>query len=466
MLRKRQHVRKAQAAVSRIRGWDASKVYIQRQLRPDTRKDDQTLIIILCTHVLRCLQGNISIKNKNYILKWLQDSTTNEIHCATHEFLFEIFKGPPLTLTSKFSILVQMDESVYRMAEYGLEDTDLKKTQLNIAKDRAVFNATPDPKQVAEYLRGTKSSGLKAVLRNEFEKIGRARITLGQIAEELREYRAKNIVGKAEPAGGWGDLKDADTNKKIICTGRGEYNLEVRRCVAAAKIKKSGKACKNYLVAIVTKMNIENKEKQQEMIIEKAKKREKELAMIKPEGAMMKGKVKIFADALKLSGDSGSWSSETLATKIDAETGRQLCQEAFAAKREEREAKSMMISVKESEGILQRFGPAARCHKKEKKSQGSLSRDCGSNQRGREKCEGQRQKTNEGIDTPRYSQSPEAPGGVDWAVLQTSILGQAIVLDLEKNAARRLSFAKALAPTNSPLAELSIPPTTSSKGAV
>eukprot|EP00808_Paulinella_micropora_P029508 g42310.t1 len=52
------------------------------------------------------------------------------------------------------------------------------------------------------------------------------------------------------------------------------------------------------------------------------------------------------------------------------------------------------------------------------------------------------------------------------AVLQTSILGQAIVLDLEKNAARRLSFAKALAPTNSPLAELSIPPTTSSKGAV
>eukprot|EP00808_Paulinella_micropora_P020259 g16807.t1 len=193
-----------------------------------------------------------------------------------------------------------------------------KKTQLNIAKDPAVFNATPDPKQVAEYLRGTKSSGLKAVLRNEFEKIGRARITLGQIAEELREYRAKNIVGKAEPAGGWGDLKDPDTNKKIICTSRGEYNLEVRRCVAAAKIKKSGKACKNYLVAILTKMKIENKEKQQEKIIEKAKKREKELAMIKPEGAMMKGKVKIFADALKLSGDSGSWSSETLATKIDA----------------------------------------------------------------------------------------------------------------------------------------------------
>eukprot|EP00808_Paulinella_micropora_P019305 g20203.t1 len=179
----------------------------------------------------------------------------------------------------------------------------------------------PDPKQIAEYLRGTKSSGsLKAVLRNEFEKIGRARITLGQIAEELREYRAKNIVGKAEHAGGWGDLKDPDTNKKIICTSRGEYNLEERRCVAAAKIKKSGKACKNYLVAIVTKMKIENKEKQQEKIIEKAKKREKELAMIKPEGAMMKGKVKIFADALKLSGDSGSWSSETLPTKIDAVT--------------------------------------------------------------------------------------------------------------------------------------------------
>eukprot|EP00808_Paulinella_micropora_P010349 g48283.t1 len=146
------------------------------------------------------------------------------------------------------------------MSEYGLEDiTDFKKTQLNVAKDPAVFNVTPDPKQVAEYLRGTKSSGLKAVLRNEFEKIGRARITLGQIAEELREYRAKNIVGKAEPAGGWGDLKDPDTNKKIICTSRGEYNLEVRRCVAAAKIKKSGKACKNYLVAIVTKMKIENK---------------------------------------------------------------------------------------------------------------------------------------------------------------------------------------------------------------
>eukprot|EP00808_Paulinella_micropora_P026914 g54242.t1 len=65
-----------------------------------------------------------------------------------------------------------------------------------------------------------------AVLRNEFEKICRARITLGRIAEELREYRAKNIVGKAEPAGGWGDLKDPDTNKKIICTSRGEYNLE------------------------------------------------------------------------------------------------------------------------------------------------------------------------------------------------------------------------------------------------
>eukprot|EP00808_Paulinella_micropora_P002271 g45296.t1 len=233
------------------------------------------------------------------------------------------------------------------MAEYGLEDiTDLKKNSAEHRERPGSFQATPDPKQVAEYLRGTKSSGLKAVLRNEFEKIGRARITLGQIAEELREYRAKNIVGKAEPAGGWGDLKDPDTNKKIICTSRGEYNLEVRRCVAAAKIKKSGKACKNYLVAIVTKMKIENKEKQQEKIIEKAKKREKELAMIKPEGAMMKGKVKIFADALKLSGDSGSWSSETLATKIDAETGRQLCQEAFAAKREQREAKSMMISVK------------------------------------------------------------------------------------------------------------------------
>eukprot|EP00808_Paulinella_micropora_P021879 g8378.t1 len=216
-----------------------------------------------------------------------------------------------------------------------------KKTQLNVGKDPAVFNATPDPKQVAEYLRGTKSSGLKAVLRNEFEKIGRARIILGQIAEELREYRAKNIVGKAEPA---------DTNKKIICTSRGEYNLEVRRCVAAAKIKKSGKACKNYLVANVTKMKMENKEKQQEKIIEKETK--KELAMIKSEGARMKGKVKIFADALKLSVEPGSWSSETLATKIDAETGRQLCQEAFAAKREEREAKSMMISVKESEGIL------------------------------------------------------------------------------------------------------------------
>eukprot|EP00808_Paulinella_micropora_P014933 g33273.t1 len=113
-----------------------------------------------------------------------------------------------------------------------------KKTQLNIAKDPAVFNATPDPKQVAEYLRGTKSSGLKA---RSCESIG-------------EEHRRQGGAGR------WmGRLKDPDTNKKIICTSRGEYNLEVRRCVAAAKIKKSGKACKNYLVAIVTKMKIENK---------------------------------------------------------------------------------------------------------------------------------------------------------------------------------------------------------------
>eukprot|EP00808_Paulinella_micropora_P011148 g8758.t1 len=70
-----------------------------------------------------------------------------------------------------------------------------------------------------------------------------------------------------------------------------------------------------------------------------------------------------------------------------------------------------------------------------------------------------------------------------WAVLRTSILGQAIVLDLGQTVNKHdhqprcppfraskscetTEFAKALGPTNSPLAELSIPPTTSSKGAV
>eukprot|EP00808_Paulinella_micropora_P000123 g51730.t1 len=44
-----------------------------------------------------------------------------------------------------------------------------------VAKDPYALSAKPDPARVAAFLVGTKSSGLNTALRNEFDKIDRAR---------------------------------------------------------------------------------------------------------------------------------------------------------------------------------------------------------------------------------------------------------------------------------------------------
>eukprot|EP00808_Paulinella_micropora_P002847 g44769.t1 len=82
--------------------------------------------------------------------------------------------------------------------------------------------------------------------------------------------------------------------------------------------------------------------------------------MIEPTGQVMRCKVKLFAESLQLKGDPSDWSEEALGSKLDADTGRRLCKEAFAAKREERESKSLLVSVEESDAILARFGVPAR----------------------------------------------------------------------------------------------------------
>eukprot|EP00808_Paulinella_micropora_P016947 g38460.t1 len=231
------------------------------------------------------------------------------------------------------------------MPNYPLEDiTDLKKTQLDIAQDPYVLSVKPEPAKVVTFLVNTKSGGLKAVLRNEFDKIVRGRVTLQQIQEELKVLRAQNVVGKGEPAMGW-KLQDPETAKKNRMPEQGRIQLG----------------------AIVAKMKTEKQAKQEHKMQEKALKREKNLEMLKPSGDLMSSKVALFKEALKLEGDPSEWSSEVLATKLDAGTGRRLCEEAFAAKREEREARSLMISAKESAEILRRFGAGARKSEKKKK---------------------------------------------------------------------------------------------------
>eukprot|EP00808_Paulinella_micropora_P000124 g51731.t1 len=74
--------------------------------------------------------------------------------------------------------------------------------------------------------------------------------------------------------------------------------------------------------------------------------------MIRLQGEVMRSKVKTFAAALKLEGDPASWSKEILATNVDEATGRKLCQDAFAAQRKDREDKSLMISVNESDRLV------------------------------------------------------------------------------------------------------------------
>eukprot|EP00808_Paulinella_micropora_P029683 g83427.t1 len=231
------------------------------------------------------------------------------------------------------------------MPNYPLEDiTDLKKTQLDIAQDPYVLSVKPEPAKVVTFLVNTKSGGLKAVLRNEFDKIVRGRVTLQQIQEELKVLREQNVVGKGEPAMGW-KLQDPETAKKNRMPEQGRIQLG----------------------AIVAKMKTEKQAKQEHKMQEKALKREKNLEMLKPSGDLMSSKVALFKEALKLEGDPSEWSSEVLATKLDAGTGRRLCEEAFAAKREEREARSLMISAKESAEILRRFGAGARKSEKKKK---------------------------------------------------------------------------------------------------
>eukprot|EP00808_Paulinella_micropora_P004484 g44379.t1 len=86
------------------------------------------------------------------------------------------------------------------MPNYPLEDTtDLKKTQMDMAKDPYVLSAKPDPARVAAFL---------------FNKIDRARITLVQVTDQLVKLREKNIVGKGEPGQGW-IVNDPETGKTM-----------------------------------------------------------------------------------------------------------------------------------------------------------------------------------------------------------------------------------------------------------
>eukprot|EP00808_Paulinella_micropora_P023414 g66065.t1 len=73
--------------------------------------------------------------------------------------------------------------------------------------------------------------------------------------------------------------------------------------------------------------------------------------MIRPQGEKQSQDV----CALKLEGDPASWSKEILATNVDDSeaTGRKLCQDAFAAQKD-REDKSLMISVNESDRLVAR----------------------------------------------------------------------------------------------------------------
>eukprot|EP00808_Paulinella_micropora_P019913 g4920.t1 len=121
----------------------------------------------------------------------------------------------------------------------------------------------------------------------------------------LYYLREKKIVGKGEPGQGW-IVNDPETGKTIRCNSKQEFDLEVRRCVAVARMIKAGKECKDYLIAIMAKMKAEKEEKEQEKLAQKALKREQELEMIRPQGEVMRSKVKTFAAALKLEGDPAS----------------------------------------------------------------------------------------------------------------------------------------------------------------
>eukprot|EP00808_Paulinella_micropora_P009983 g81996.t1 len=201
----------------------------------------------------------------------------------------------------------------------------LKKRSWTWRKTRTFCLQSLTQARVAAFLVGTKSSGLKTALRNDFDKIDRARITLVQVTDQLVKLREKNIVGKGEPGQGW-IVNDPETGKTIRCNSKQEFDLE------------------DYLIAIVAKMKAEKEEKEQEKLAQKALKREQALEMIRPQGEVMRSKVKTFAAALKLEGDPASWSKEILATNVDEATGRKLCQDAFAAQRKDREDKSLMIS--------------------------------------------------------------------------------------------------------------------------
>eukprot|EP00808_Paulinella_micropora_P022976 g15072.t1 len=158
---------------------------------------------------------------------------------------------------------------------------------------------------------------------NSLALIDRARITLLQVTDQLVKLREKNIVGKGEPGQGW-IVNDPETGKTIRCNSKQEL-------------------AKNARI-----------EKEQEKLAQKALKREQVLEMIRPQGEVMRSKVKTFAAALKLEGDPASWSKEILATNVDEATGRKLCQDAFAAQRKDREDKSRMISVNESDRLVAR----------------------------------------------------------------------------------------------------------------
>eukprot|EP00808_Paulinella_micropora_P021039 g19550.t1 len=107
------------------------------------------------------------------------------------------------------------------MPNYPLEDTtELKKTQLDMAKDPYVLYAKPDPARVAAFLVGTNYG-------------------------QLVKLQEKNNVGKGEPGQGW-IVNDPETGKTIRCNSKQEFDLE------------------DYLIAIVAKMKAEKEEKEQE----------------------------------------------------------------------------------------------------------------------------------------------------------------------------------------------------------
>eukprot|EP00808_Paulinella_micropora_P024353 g60065.t1 len=176
------------------------------------------------------------------------------------------------------------------------------------------LSAKPDPARVAAFLVGTKSSGLKTALRNEFDKIDRARITLVQVTDQLVKLREKNIVGKGEPGQGW-IVNDPETGKTIRCNSKQDR-----------KDDQGWQRMQGLSHRDRGQVKAEKEEKEQEKLAQKALKREQELEMIRPQGEKQSQDV------------CGG-----------PEAGGRSCE-----LRKDREDKSLMISVNESDRLVAR----------------------------------------------------------------------------------------------------------------